>query len=86
MATFPQWYDERMRRRFRILDEQFAAETFVRSGQFEVKVFCLKPLQSYFKSERTRPLLSLRGPDEQQLLDDAIRHMRLTRQKNTAPQ
>ncbi len=58
------------------MDEMFAAETFARSGKFEVKVFSLKPLEGYFRSERPEALLSLRGPDERQLLDDAVRYMR----------
>ncbi|HEY2934521.1 MAG TPA: hypothetical protein VGK99_22515 [Acidobacteriota bacterium] len=61
-----------MRRRFRIRDHLYAAETFPAGGGFEVRVFCLEPRDGYFRRESAHALLRLKGNDEAALLQQAV--------------
>ena len=74
-----------MRRRFRVKNEFFAAETYRAGDSFEVKVFPLKTRDGYFKEEGLKPVLRLRGNDELDLLRRAVAEMEsslLTNRKN----
>jgi hypothetical protein len=64
-----------MRRRFRIKNQFFAAETSRAGDCFEVKVFGLKTRDGYFKEESLKPVLRLRGNDELELLLRAVAEM-----------
>lgn len=70
-----------MRRRFRVGNKLFAAETFAVGDHFEVKVFPLYSADGYFKREGAKPVTRLRGCDEDELLRLAISTTRACLQK-----
>jgi hypothetical protein len=60
-----------MRQRFRVSNEFFAAETRATGRGFEVKVYSLRTADGYFKQDILKPVLHLRGEDEEELLRQA---------------
>ena len=75
-----------MRHRFRIKDDLYAAETFPAGDGFEVRVFCLRPRDGYFRQESAGAVLRLRGADEADLLKQAVRQTeQLIRERAESP-
>jgi hypothetical protein len=61
-----------VRQRFRVGDQLFAAETFRVGREYEVRVFLIRPSDSYFKKEKLKAILSFKGDDEEELLRRAV--------------
>ena len=67
-----------VRQRFRVGDQLFAAETFRIGREYEVRVFLIRPSDSYFKKEKLKAILSFRGAGEQELMRQAVSRMKGT--------
>ena len=75
-----------MRHRFRVLNQFFAVETS-RAGEFlEARVFLLLPTDGYFRREQRKPILRLRGREEQDLLQQAVRETETWLRRQTSSQ